>query len=140
MEARGGRSILTPWRRGDIVCAVTDLHASVRRAVCASVPLAVTALLFSAAPANADAAEGWSDPDPVNWLEALLLLGGVPILMFLVLAAMVYGPALARGEKVTPGAAEDDPEWIGGPRAGTRELAAAEDDDVARTGGASGSW
>lgn len=96
-------------------------------------------LVLTAPPVHADVPEGWSDPDPVNVLDALLLLAGVPILLFVLIALAVYVPALVRGEKVAPGAAPIDDEWFGGPRQGTAELAGRTSDER-ETGGASGSW
>ena len=97
--------------------------------------------VFLAAPAHATGTpEGWSDPEPVDSLEALALLVGGPLLLFLLIALAVYLPALARGEKVTPG--EPESEWFGGPREGVH--AADRVDPKALegkgTGGASGRW
>ena len=76
----------------------------VRRLLARAAPaaLAVAALLATAAPASADTPEGWPQEEPVDFLHALLLLGGVPLLVFVVIVAMIYGPALARGESVKP--------------------------------------
>ena len=83
---------------------------------------------------------GWSDnPVDVNMVEALLLLGGVPLLLFLAITVAVYVPSLVRGEPITPGAPAVENQWLGGPRAGTAQLSAPVTDD-AETGGASGRW
>ncbi|MBA3781431.1 hypothetical protein [Nocardioides sp. InS609-2] len=102
----------------------------------------LAAVVLTARPALADVPEGWSDPEPVSVLHALLLLGGVPLLLFVLIALAVYVPALARGEKLAPGAAPIDDEWFGGPRAGTGELTSrsADSGHEKETGGASGSW
>ncbi len=98
-------------------------------------------MVLTAQPAFADVPEYWNDPDEVSVLHALLLLGGVPLLLFLLIALAVYVPALARGERLAPGAAPIDDEWFGGPRAGAGELTSGRGDDRDReTGGASGSW
>jgi hypothetical protein len=86
-----------------------------------------------------DVPAGWSEPPDVNMVEALLLLGGVPLLLFLGIAIAVYVPSLVRGEPITPGAAAVENQWLGGPRAGTAELAGPASED-AETGGASGRW
>ena len=112
---------------------------TVRFAARASLPLVALAFALLAAPAHADVAEGWSDPDDVSALHALLLLGGVPIGLFVLIALAVYLPALVRGEDISPtggGAAES--QWIGGPR-NAKELAAGEAEST-ETGGAHGSW
>lgn len=104
---------------------------------------AAAAVVLSAQPALADVPENWSpNLEPVSVLHALLLLGGVPVLLFVLIVLAVYLPALARGERVAPGAAPIDDEWFGGPRPGTAELAAkpADADRDEQTGGASGTW
>lgn len=103
----------------------------------------LAAVVLTAQPALADVPEGWSpNPDSVSALHALLLLGGVPLLLFVLIVLAVYVPALARGERLAPGAAPIDDEWFGGPRAGAGELTgrASGSDDEKETGGASGSW
>ena len=103
------------------------------RAAAVSTGLALVAL---AAPAGADVPEGWSNPEDVDTLHALLLLAGVPVLLFVVIAVLTYLPAIVRGEKLTPGAAED--QWFGGPRQGAKELESGTSSD--ETGGARGRW
>ena len=91
-------------------------------------------------PAHADVPVGWSDPAKVNVLHAFLLLGGVPLLLGLAIIAMVYAPSLARGERIAPGPAPlPADQWLGGPRRGTRELAAP-DAENSQAGGARGTW
>ncbi|MDN4172663.1 hypothetical protein QWY28_06905 [Nocardioides sp. SOB77] len=113
----------------------------VRRAAALLTGLSVvlTSGVVLAAPASADVPEGWSDPDPVNTLHALLLLGGVPLLLFVLIALAVYVPALARGERVAPGTATPENQWIGGPRKSTAELAGP-DGEQSQAGGASARW
>jgi hypothetical protein len=104
------------------------------RTAAASLMVVVSGL---AAPASADVPEGWSNPDDVDTLHALLLLGGVPLLLFVGIAVLTYLPAIIRGEKLSPGAADD--EWFGGPRQGTKELESGST-DTDETGGARGRW
>ena len=96
-----------------------------------------TALLAS--PADAQP-EGWSNPEAVDPTYALALLAGVPILLFALITLAVYAPALARGEKVTPG--EPENEWFGGPRQGVEaaDKVEAKELEGKGTGGASGRW
>lgn len=94
------------------------------------------ALTGLAVPASADVPEGWSNPDDVDMLYALLLLGGVPLLLFAGIAVLTYLPALIRGEKLAPGAADD--QWFGGPRQGAKELESGV--QAEETGGARGTW
>ena len=100
---------------------------------------ATLALLALAGPAGAEVPEGWSDPDPVSVLPALLVLGGVPILLFLVITVVVLLPGARRGERLTPGAVTHGDQWFGGPRLGTAELAAP-DTERSEAGGASARW
>lgn len=125
---------------GDRVSCVTttDAFAALaRRAVRASVLLGALLVALAAAPAHADMPEGWAESTDVDGQEALLLLVGVPLLMFVVISVLVVLPALIRGERVLPDHGAADAEWIGGPRQGTDALPAAEE---TRSGGASGSW
>ena len=72
-------------------------------------------------------------------LHAVLVLGGIPVLLFIAITVAVYLPSLVRGERIAPGQPPVSNQWIGGPRSGTAELAGprSEDSDV---GGASGRW
>jgi hypothetical protein len=89
-----------------------------------------------ASPAGAEVPEGWSNPDDVGFLQLLVVVAGIPLAIAVLIALAVYLPALARGEKVAPGAQAQD-EWFGGPR---REPAEIESSDAGATGGGSGSW
>jgi hypothetical protein len=86
-----------------------------------------------------DVPEGWSNPSDVNVVEALLLLGGIPLLLFIAITVAVYAPSVVRGERIAPGQAPVENQWIGGPRTGTAELKGRESQD-AGAGGASGRW
>ena len=103
-------------------------------------------LALLAVPAHADVPEGWggqTEPSNVDALQALGLLVGAPLLLFVLLALAVYIPAMVRGEKLLPDHAgpggSPEGQWIGGPRQGVAELPAPDGDD-SRAGGASGSW
>ena len=101
--------------------------------------LSVPAIALFAAPANADVPDGWAPVSDVDNLEALLLLAGGPLLLFVLIALAVYVPSMVRGERLLPDHSGGEAQWLGGPRSGTQELPAADTDD-SRTGGASGSW
>lgn len=95
-----------------------------------------------AAPAHADVPEGWAGQDEVNnldFLGALALYAGAPLLLFVLIALAVYVPAMVRGEKLLPDHSGGEAQWIGGPRQGVAELPAPDGRD-SRAGGASGSW
>lgn len=110
-----------------------------RFAVRASLPLVALGLALFAAPAHAEAAEGWGSAGDVDALQALLLLGGVPVLLFVLIVLAVYLPALVRGEDISATGAGTENQWLGGPRAGAKELTASQS-EPSETGGARGSW
>ena len=97
------------------------------------------ASLVLAAPASADVPEFWDDPDEINNLHAILLLGGVPLLLFVVIGFLVYAPSVIRGERILPGHPPTENQWLGGPRKSTGELAGPDTQD-SQAGGASGRW
>ncbi len=107
--------------------------------------LAVTGLwlgaasLVLAAPASASPPEFWQRPDEVDNLQAILLLGGVPLLLFVVIGFLVYAPSIIRGERIAPGQPVTENQWLGGPRKSAGELAGPDTDD-SQAGGASGRW
>ena len=107
--------------------------------------LAVAGLWFGAAsvvlaaPASADVPEFWDRPDEIDNLGAILLLAGVPLLLFVVITFLVYAPSIIRGERIAPGQPVTENQWLGGPRKSAGELAAPDNDD-SRAGGASGRW
>ena len=88
-----------------------------------------------------DVPVGWGgDQDrDVNMVHALLILGGIPLLLILAITLAVYVPSLLRGERIAPGQPPVENQWIGGPRTGTAELKGREAEDV-DAGGASGRW
>ncbi len=109
-----------------------------RLAVLAATP----ALALLAAPAHADVPEGWGGQTTTNKLDGLHALGvylGAPLLLFVVIALLVFLPAMVRGEKLLPDHKNDDGQWIGGPRQGVAELPGPDGED-SRAGGASGGW
>lgn len=97
-----------------------------------------------AAPASAAPPEAWPDPDNGSTLSLLLLLVGVPLLVFVLLALLVYLPSMMRRQSSEPALAfRNRPEWFGGPRKGVEGATAAGETDHAATshkGGASARW
>ncbi len=114
---------------------------AVRRllAAAALAGLAAATLLAAAAPASADTPEGWPEEEPIDFVQMLLVLGGIPLLVFLVVVAMIYGPPLARGESIKPSGQAQESQWLGGPRKSAGELAAPDTED-SKAGGAGGRW
>ncbi len=98
-----------------------------------------TVPVLLASPAGAEVPEGWSSPDDVGFLNLMLTVAGIPLALAVLIALAVYVPALARGEKLAPGARTQD-EWFGGPRREPAELEAGTTESAHTTGGGSGSW
>lgn len=120
---------------------IPKLPPAARRSVVVLVTgLTLTSLsLVLAAPAMAEPSEGWPEQESVDMLQALLVLAGIPLLLFVVIALAVYVPALVRGERIAPGAPSVDNQWLGGPRKTAGELAGP-DTESSKAGGASGRW
>lgn len=91
-------------------------------------------------PAGAEVPEGWSHPEKVDALHALLVLGGIPLALFILIGLAVYLPSVMRGEGIAPTQVEDH--WLGGSdkTAGELQSAQAGRTEVDETGGGSGSW
>jgi hypothetical protein len=106
--------------------------------------VAVALPLTYAGAAIADVPEGWSDPDDVSFMHTLLVLVGIPVLCFVVLALAVYLPSIVRGESVAPAGARATDEWFGGRRdalqSAQQALEQRKPEATDQTGGASGSW
>jgi len=121
---------------------VNTSHSQLRRfarAAAATVAVSLVATPLIAMPAYADVPEGWSNPEPVDGLHALLVLVGIPLALFVVITLLVLAPSFARGERLSTSTPAN--EWFGGPRTGTDELEL--ETDSAReieTGGASARW
>ena len=88
-----------------------------------------------------DVPVGWSEPEDVDVLQAVLLLGGVPLLLFVGITLAVYVPSLVRGERIAPGGTAQENQWLGGPRTTAGELTGpGADGHDPDSGGASGRW
>ena len=107
--------------------------------ILAVVTVALALPVTYAGAASADVPEGWSNPDDVSFLHALLVLGGIPLLVMVVLALLVYVPSIVRGESVAPAGVRAEDEWFGGRRDADRAIE-AKSVTTDETGGASGSW
>jgi hypothetical protein len=111
--------------------------------VCSLVGVSALLVLASAGTASADTPEprpgSWEPKPDIDVLEAFLLLGGIPLLVMVVITLLFVGPALARGEDLSPDAMARENQWLGGPRKAAGELAAPDSED-SKAGGAGGSW
>ena len=93
-----------------------------------------------AAPALAAPPEAWPEPDNGSVLSNLLFLVGVPVLVFVVLALLVYLPSMMRRQSAEPALAfRERPEWFGGPRKGVEATKTAGGSDQDK-GGVGGRW
>ena len=125
--------------KADIVPLVTTMTV-LRRLLL----LVVTGLWLGAAslvlatPASADVPEYWNTEE-IDTLAAILVLVGVPLLLFVVITFLVYAPSIIRGERIAPGQPVTENQWLGGPRKSAGELAAPDTHD-SQAGGASGRW
>ena len=117
---------------------MTQTLARLARGTTVALSAGALALAFSG-PASADVPEGWAQPYHVNTWHTLLVLVGIPLLIILVITALVVIPGIRKGERFTPGGALTEDQWFGGPRSGTAELPAP-DDDQSQAGGASARW
>ena len=76
----------------------------------------------------------------IGGVEAVLLFGVVPLALVLLLAALVWLPGMARGNRYRPAKGwSAAPLWFGGPPDPAAAVEAAQVDELTR-GGASGSW
>lgn len=112
-------------------------------AVCTLVVAAVALMVVGAGAASADTPlprpDGWEPKPDIDLLHAFALLGGVPLLVFILITLLYVGPALARGESLSVKGGEAQDQWLGGPGKGPEELAAPDAADSS-AGGAGGSW
>jgi hypothetical protein len=116
---------------------VTKLAYLLRRT---SLALLVAGLVLAVpGPAGADVPEFWSDPKAVDPWHAVLVLVGIPLGLFILITLLVVIPGVVKGERFTPGGQATADQWFGGPRQGTAELPAP-DNEESKAGGASGSW
>lgn len=104
-----------------------------------SAALVAGSLVLVAGPAGAEVPEGWSNPKPVDPVEATLVLVGIPLLVFVLVTLAVVVPGIVKGERFTPGGHATEDQWFGGPRQGTAELPAP-DNEESKAGGASARW
>ncbi|GAB2986916.1 hypothetical protein [Nocardioides montaniterrae] len=121
------------------------IRTAVRRTAAALTLATLLGVAFVAAGGSASAdtpvpGGGWEAKPPVNDAHAYLLFVGIPVLVLLVISALVFAPAIVRGESIRPGSTPaPEGQWIGGPRKAAGELAEPDTADSA-AGGAGGTW
>jgi hypothetical protein len=102
----------------------------------------------AAGAAYASPPDSWENTPKVSGLHVLLLLGVVPLALFVLITLLVMLPSMKRGSTYSPSTAwRGEPEWFGGPRSGTEGLDQAGQSTSAgataigsERGGASGRW
>lgn len=111
--------------------------------MCSLVGVSALLVLVTAGTASADTPEprpgSWEPKPDIDLMHGFLVLGGIPLLVFVVIVLLYVGPALARGEDLSVNALEPENQWLGGPRKAHAELAAPDAHD-SKAGGAGGQW
>ncbi|MDX6299875.1 MAG: hypothetical protein QOF53_1089 [Nocardioidaceae bacterium] len=102
-------------------------------------------VLSASAGAVADPPDTWRDNPHVSATHTLLVLGAIPLALFLLITLLVYLPSMRhRGDQGQ--AWRGEPEWFGGPREGLEAVdkserpAAVESGAGPAGGGTSGRW
>lgn len=114
--------------------------SAVRRSLRALALVPGVLVVTAAGPAFAVAPETWEPTTNDSKLDALLLLGGVPLLLFVGIWLLAALPSIIGGQKFDATVAfRENPEWFGGPRRG---IDAAPDDasEPQGRGGTSAQW
>jgi hypothetical protein len=124
---------------GDRLCIVTGTVIKRTAATVGTTAALVVGSLLLAGPASAEVPVGWGTQEPVDKVHVLAFLVGIPVLLFLLIAACVYLPSLARGERVAPGATGPEDQWLGGRRS-AGEITSGDRASASEDGGASARW
>lgn len=120
----------------------------VRRAARALALTPAVVLACTAGTASAAPPETWADGPAVSTLYTLLVLGAIPLGLFLLITLLVYLPSMTGRDKgYQPGQAwRGEAEWFGGPRGGLEAADASAPPAVTdgrsgpARGGTSGRW
>ena len=107
----------------------------VRRA--ARVLALAPALLVTTTAGTALAAppDSWENPPSVSPLYIILVLGAIPLALFVVITLLVYLPSMRGGGRADEGW-RGEAEWFGGPREGLEAVDKAEQPRALSDGGA----
>ena len=135
--------------------------SAARRAARLLALLPAILVLGATGTALADAPDTWKDNSAVSPLHVLLVLGVIPLGLFLLIFLLVYLPSMSKSQRYQPGLAwRHEAEWFGGPSGGLEAVDRAEQpalsgggsrargddehvdpgDDAETRGGASGRW
>lgn len=111
----------------------------VRRLLRGAAVLPAVTLLAVATPAAAAPPAGWEEPDNGSALEVLLILGAIPLALFIGIWVLAALPSIIKGQKYSSELAFREPEWFGGPRQGADAVVPSSSPQQGR-GGASADW
>jgi hypothetical protein len=95
--------------------------------------------------ALADPPDSWQDNPHVSAVHTLLVLGAIPLGLFLLITLLTYLPSMRHRDDEGQ-AWRGEPEWFGGPRAGLEAVdksaqpVAVESGSGPARGGTSGRW
>lgn len=121
----------------------TGQKSRARRPLRAAALVPALVILISAAPAMAEPPDSkfWLGPPFNNSpLWYILVLGGIPLLLFVAIWFIVSVPSIIRSQKYDAAVAfRDDPEWFGGPREGIEKAPKTPASGEER-GGADADW
>jgi hypothetical protein len=101
----------------------------------------VPALLVttSAGAALAAPPESWESPKHTSPLYVILVLGAIPVALFVLITLLVYLPSMTKGRHSQPGQEwGDEVEWFGGPREGLEAVRRHDAPAVTAGSGSSG--
>jgi hypothetical protein len=82
--------------------------------------------------------DSWESPPSVSPLYIILVLGAIPLALFVVITLLVYLPSMTRGGRADEGW-RGEAEWFGGPREGLEAVDKAEQPRALSDGGAGSS-
>lgn len=75
--------------------------------------------LLASSTAFADAPSTWERTPQISSTFVLLVLGAIPVALFVLITLLVYLPSMRRGEQYQPGLVwRGQSEWFGGPGGG----------------------
>jgi hypothetical protein len=81
-----------------------------RRALRLGAVAAPALVVLVATPAMADVPEGWSNPDPVSAMEALMIWVILPVAVAMLISLLYFLPSFARTARRTPSVTEPQPQ------------------------------
>jgi hypothetical protein len=117
------------------------MHSPVVRRFARGLAVAPALLVLTGAlPAFAEPPAKWPATSNGSTLHTLLVLAGIPVLLFVGIALLAALPSMIKGQKYDAAVAfRDQPEWFGGPRKGV-EAAPDDASEPQGRGGTSANW